>query len=197
MIALNLENVDVTICNGCEDAYYLFEKSKKKSFDIVFLDWSLPPFESKKIYNGGDLVRLINYNSPNCKIIVLTSHTDAFTLYQINKDVNPVALLCKVDFMIDDFQLLYSKIIAGDKYESDTVKLQLKQITNRFEYLDNFNRQIITLLSRGVMTKNLPHYLPLSISAIDKRKAQIKDYFLLEKGDDEDIVTAAKKSGLI
>ena len=37
----------------------------------------------------------------------------------------------------------------------------------------------------------------MSISAIDKRKAQIRYFFKIEKGSDEDIIRAAKNHGLI
>ena len=87
--------------------------------------------------------------------------------------------------------------MKGGTYYSPTVKKGIKEITSKDLYLDNYNRQIIFLLSKGVKSKSLPNYLPLSMSAIDKRKAQIKDYFLIEKGNDEDIIREAKKLDLI
>jgi hypothetical protein len=35
------------------------------------------------------------------------------------------------------------------------------------------------------------------MSAIDKRKAQIKDFFCVQKGTDEDIIREAKKHGFV
>ena len=63
--------------------------------------------------------------------------------------------------------------------------------------MDNYNRQIIILLSQGVKTKNLPDLLYLSKSAIDKRKAIIKQLLGIDKGNDEDILKEARKQGLI
>ena len=37
----------------------------------------------------------------------------------------------------------------------------------------------------------------ITLSAIDKRKAHIKEFFNIEKGSDEDIIKEAKKRGLI
>lgn len=70
--------------------------------------------------------------------------------------------------------------------------MQLKEV-----YLDTTNRRIISLLAKGIKTKNLPIHLNLSISAIDKRKAQIKEIFNIEKGTDEDILREAKKNDFI
>lgn len=182
--------------NTSEAAYNLLQNTSE-SFDLVFLDWNLPAFELQKIHNGGDLVCHINMHSPNSKIIIFTSHVEAILLYQIKKEIRPHALICKVDFTSDDFSVVYRKILNGECFYSSTVTEQVKRITLREKYLDNYNRQIILLLSKGIKTKNLPQYLPLSISTIDKRKAYIKDYFLLGKGNDEEIIKAAKDAGLI
>lgn len=198
MFSLSDENVwEITSVRNCEEAFKLLTKVSKSKYDFVFLDWNLPAFEEKKLQNGGDLISLIESHSSDSKLVVFTSHTDAITLYQIIQKARPNALLCKIDFMLEDFPILYAKLIKGEIYYSRTVQEQLKQITSRTTYLDNYNRQIILLLSKGVKTKNMPLYLPLSISAIDKRKAQIKDYFLLEKGNDEDIIREAKRNNLI
>ena len=63
--------------------------------------------------------------------------------------------------------------------------------------MDNYNRQILLLLSQGIKTKNLPDLLHLSKSAIDKRKAIIKQIFGIDKGTDEDILKEARRQGLI
>jgi two-component system response regulator NreC len=90
----------------------------------------------------------------------------------------------------------------GDVYKrqihySETVQNLKKVMTSTVIFLDNYSRQIIILLSQGVQTKNLPEYLNLSQSAVDKRKAIIKEYFNIEKGNDEDILREARKQGLI
>jgi hypothetical protein len=53
------------------------------------------------------------------------------------------------------------------------------------------------LISQGVKTVNLPNYIPLSMSAIEKRKANIKDQLLKEKGSDKDLIEIAKKLGFL
>jgi DNA-binding NarL/FixJ family response regulator len=188
---------NIIVANNCETAFNILKDSKSAQFDLVFLDWSLPSYENEKLYDGGDLVKRIRLHSPFSNLIILTSHTEAFVLYRITKEINPNALLCKIDFMIEDFSLIYRKIMLGELFYSKTVTEQLRKITSHPGYLDNLNRQIITLLSKGIKTKNLPQYLPLSISAIDKRKSHIKDYFLINNGNDEDIIRAAKKAGLL
>ncbi len=197
ILALNQSyEMVITAANNCEEAYQQITKFPSK-FDLIFLDWILPAYEAESISNGGDLALIIKKCSPNVKTIILTSHADAFTLYDIVKKINPSGLLVKSDFRAEDFLTVINLVLNGETYYSSTVKQGIKEINSRNTYLDNYNRQIITLLSKGIKTKNLPQYLPLSVSAIDKRKAQIKDYFLIEKGSDEDIIREAKRFGLI
>jgi len=51
-------------------------------------------------------------------------------------------------------------------------------------------------LAKGIKNKNLSNYIPLSESAIEKRKYKIKR--LLEvNGDDEDLIQEARSQGYI
>jgi two-component system response regulator NreC len=188
---------EITTANNCEEAYKIITNTNINQFDVVFLDWILPHYEKENIQNGGDLVKYIQKYIPENKIVVLTSHVDAFTLYNIVKEINPSGILVKIDFTADDFLSALDCILADKIYYSQTVKQSIKNLNAREIYLDHYNRQIILLLSKGIKTKNLPDYLPLSISAIDKRKSIIKDYFLIEKGTDEDIIREARMWGLI
>lgn len=62
---------------------------------------------------------------------------------------------------------------------------------------DNYDNEILILISQGVKTINLPNYIPLSMSAIEKRKANIKDQLLKGKGSDKDLVSKAKKNWIV
>lgn len=190
--------IETTTAFNCESAYEIItNKSKKVSFDLVFLDYSLPPYEEKNITSGEDLAMLTKTHLPDSKIVMLTSHTEALVLYNILRNVEPAGLLVKSDFTADELLIAFDIIMKGEIYHSVTVKQCMKELLSKKVYLDNFNRQIITLLAQGIKTKSLPNHLNLSISSIEKRKVQIKDYFCIEKGTDEDIIREAKRLGLI
>lgn len=190
--------IETTTAFNCESAYEIItNKSKKGSFDLVFLDYSLPPYEEKNIASGEDLAMLTKTHLPDSKIVMLTSHTEALVLYNILRNVEPAGLLVKSDFTADELLIAFDIIMKGEIYHSVTVKQCMKELLSKKVYLDNFNRQIITLLAQGIKTKSLPNHLNLSISSIEKRKVQIKDYFCIEKGTDEDIIREAKRLGLI
>ena len=181
---------------NCDEAYKIITSSLVP-FDIVLLDINLPPFESQKLFSGEDVAKMIRKIWPETKIIMLTSHTEGFLLFNLIKKINPEGLLIKSDFTPSEFLIAFQKIIDGDTYFTITARQSLKSVYIEDSYLDSYNRRIISLLAKGIATKNLPQHLNITISAIDKRKAQIKDLFNIVKGGDEEIIREAKKRGLV
>ena len=59
------------------------------------------------------------------------------------------------------------------------------------------NRKILHLLSQDVKTKNLATHLDLSLSAIEKRKKQLREIFEVEDGQDETLLAAARAKGFV
>ncbi|HEU0136565.1 MAG TPA: response regulator [Flavobacterium sp.] len=191
-------NFEIITAHDCEGAYKIISNPQPTThFDIIFLDIILPAFLEKNIQSGQDIAKLARFHTPNSKIIMLTSHTEAFVLYQIVKSINPEGLLVKSDFTPAGLLHAFEEIMDGQIYHSETVRKSFKELLKSETYFDSHNRQIISLLSQGIKTKNMPAYLGLSISAIDKRKAVIKSFFGIDKGSDEDIIKAAKKSGFV
>jgi two-component system, NarL family, response regulator NreC len=196
----NKSGVTVTTkeANDCETAYKIIVNSGNSTlFDVVFIDVTLPPYIEKNIQSGEDLVPFIRENFPTAKIVILTSHTESLVLFRILDNCNPEGLLVKSDFSSEELIVAFDTILNDEKYYTKTVHKHIKEVKDNVKILDNYNRQIILLLSQGIKTKNLHEHLHLSVSAIDKRKVAIKHYFGIEKGTDEDIIREARNQGLI
>jgi DNA-binding NarL/FixJ family response regulator len=193
--SLNLV-LEFTFCHDCEEAYNTIT-TNPIPFDLVFLDRSLPPFPEKKLKSGEDVALLVKQYLPNCKIVILTSHAEAFVIYDIVHKIRPNGLLIKSDF--DDKELLeaFNTILNHKTYYSQTVADALKEEIITRGYLDSIDRQIITLLSHGLRNKSISEQLGISESAIDKRKVKIKDYLNIIKGNDEDIIFECRRLGFI
>ena len=158
---------------------------------------SLPPYEEKEIFSGEDLAIYAKKKYPFSKIVILTSHAEAFILYKIQNNISPHGLLVKSDFTADELLKAFEVILGKGVYTSKTVNESIQELLSKDMFLDDYNRQIISLLSSGIQSKNLANHINLSMSAIDKRKAQIKDFFCIQKGTDEDIIREAKKHGFV
>lgn len=192
----NLE-LEVTFSHDCEDAYNIITNTDSSSFDLFFLDRSLPPYLDKKIKSGEDLAVLIRKQLPDAKIIMLTSHAETFVIYDIVQKIQPNGLLIKSDFDGDELLLAFNKILNNETYFSETVTTALKEQIISRGYLDTIDRQIITLLSQGYRNKTIATELGLSDSAVEKRKVKIKDYLNIDKGNDEGIITQCRILGFI
>lgn len=190
--------IEVIPAYDCESAYKRMEESEDiYEFDMIFLDLSLPPYEEKKIFSGEDLAIYAKKKFPFSKIVILTSHAEAFILYRLQKDIEPNGILVKSDFTADELLNAFEVLMKGDVYISKTVNESIKELLSNDMFLDDYNRQIITLLASGIQSKNLTNHINLSMSSIDKRKAQIKEFFSVKKGNDEDIIREAKKHGFV
>ena len=188
-------NLIFTKALDCKQAYDLITS---QHFDIAYLDLSLPPYEEKNITSGFDLGVLIRKTIPDCVIIILTMHSEASLVDRLIKDINPEGILCKSDIDIDEFVNAFKIIFDGEKYMSNKIMKSLRDKDFDKYDLDSYDRQILMRLSEGILTKNIPNYVPLSLSAIEKRKANLKNMFLEgSSGDDHDLIEAIKKIGII
>lgn len=188
--------LNTTTAHSCEEAYNAIFQFNYP-LDIVFLDLTLPPYFEKNINTGDDLVPIIREKHPNAKIVILTSHYESIVLFKIVKEHNPEGILIKSDFQAQELVKAFDVIVNGGTYFSETVRIHQKSWGEKNKVMDSYNRQILSLLAQGVKTKNFPDILHLSKSAIDKRKAILKQLLGIDKGNDEDILKEARKQGLI
>jgi DNA-binding NarL/FixJ family response regulator len=186
----------VTQANNCKTGYENITDSSKH-FDIAFFDISMPEYAEKGIYSGEDLAMLMKTQMPDCKVILLTMHTELLKINNIIKNINPSGLIIKNDLTFDELLFAFDKIINNESYYSQTViKLVGQAQYNNIE-LDVFDKQILFHLSKGVKTKDLPTYIPLSLSAIEKRKLNIREILEVAGGTDIDLIREAKNKGVI
>ncbi|MFE3872161.1 response regulator [Flavobacterium sp. ZS1P70] len=183
----------------CENAYnkIIYYSKQNINIDFALLDISLPPYNEFNINNGVDLALLIRKKFKNCKIVLLTMHSEPLKVDRIIKELKPEGFISKSDINFEIFPIICKKIIAGDIFYSKTIMESQRELFKKNINWDNHDNQILILISQGVKTVNLPNYIPLSMSAIEKRKANIKEQLLLGKGSDKDLIGKAKKLGLI
>ena len=188
---------NVTQANNCKSAYEVITASEQDPFDIAFLDISMPSYEEKGIMSGEDLAKLISKLIPECKIILLTMHTELIKINNIIKDINPNGLIIKNDLTFDELLFAFDKILNGDNYYSQTVVKFVSQSQYDYIQVDEFDKQILYHLSKGTKTKDLTNYVPLSLSAIEKRKLNLKEVLSVKGASDVELITEAKNKGLI
>jgi DNA-binding NarL/FixJ family response regulator len=166
-------------------------------YDVCFFDISLPASEDGRFASGEDLALLTKKMLPNAKIIILTMFNESFRIHNIIKEINPDGFLIKNDLTSMELADAFQQILKSPPYYSITVNNYVKQTISSEIYVDDINRKILHLLSQGVKTKSLSEYIPLSTSAIEKRKKQLKLLFSVSDGKDETLLQEARDKGYL
>lgn len=188
---------NVTQANNCKTAYEIITEAVETPFDIAFLDISMPSYEEKNIMSGEDLAKLLTKTMPACKIILLTMHTELIKINNIIKDINPNGLIIKNDLTFDELLFAFDRILNDENYYSQTVVKFVSQSQYDYIQVDEFDKQILFHLAKGIKTKDLNNYIPLSLSAIEKRKLNLKEILSVKGGSDVELISEAKNKGLI
>lgn len=183
--------------HSCEGAYIAITEAvqNKQLFDLAIVDQGLPSYAEQSIASGSDLALLIREHMPDCKIIMITAHSEVVIIYDIVKKISPDGLINKNDISPDNLQLIVTEVMQGNQYHSDTVKNCITEIWKKELMFDDFNRQILSYLSIGFKVKELEDVVHLCTSAIQKRVIRMKAAF--EVADDSSLVKEAIKQGFI
>ena len=193
----NIYDFEITQAKDCKTGYEAIINHPGEPFGIAFFDLSMPIYEEKGIYSGEDLASLIKTEMPDCKIILLTMHTELLKINTLIKNINPNGLVIKNDLTFDELLIAFDKILKDENYYSQTVVKLVSQITQDTVEIDSFDKQILFHLSKGTKTKDIPQYVPLSLSAVEKRKLNLKETLSIKGGSDIDLIREAKDKGLL
>jgi len=92
-----------------------------QNFDVALLDISIPGYADKNIESGLDLAQLLRERMPDCKVVLLTMHTEKMKFRYFSETIQPDGLVIKNDLTFEELLLAFEKILAGEKYYSESV----------------------------------------------------------------------------
>jgi DNA-binding NarL/FixJ family response regulator len=182
--------------HDCKSAYDILEGENTPQFDIAFLDISMPAYEEKNLFSGEDLAKIILKKMPYCKIVLLTMYTELLKIKTIIRTINPNGLIIKNDLTFDELLFAFDKVMKSEKYYSQSVVKMLNQSPHNSIEIDEFDKQILFHLSKGTEVEEMPQYIPISITEIEKRRSSLKELLKIRSGSDDDLVKEAKSKGL-
>jgi len=189
---------EISLANDCDSALQkIGEMALGNGVDIIFLDISLPPSETKKVLSGEDIGTQIREVLPKTKIIISTTYNDNYRLNSIFKSINPEGFLIKNDITPQELVKAIQIVIEDPPYYSKTITKLLRKLASQNLVLDKIDRELLYELSIGTKMKDLPNILPLSIAGVEKRKRQLKELFDIRKKGDRELVLIAKAKGFI
>ena len=187
------------LCYSCAEAYWeiINFESRNCAPNIAFVDLNLPAFEQKNIHSGTDIALLIREKFPRCKVVIISMHSEAVWVNEIIKSIDPEGFISKSDINYESFPEVFETILAGENYVSSSIEEARRLFLKRNIQWDALDSKILKLIAEGVKTRNLPNFIGLSLSTIEKRKAGIKRQLVLDEGSDAELIEAARKLGLI
>lgn len=193
------QELHIDIANNCEEAIKHMRKSLEKElpYDVLFVDISLPASKDGLMQSGEDLAEYARTILPKAKIIILTMFNESFRIHNIIKTIDPEGFLIKSDLTSNELASAFQAVLHNPPFYSGTVNSHIRKSIINDIVIDEKNRKILHLLSQGVKTKNLAAHLDISLSAVEKRKKQLKDLFSVEDGQDETLLEEARKKGFV
>ena len=187
----------ITQAKDCKTGYEAIVNEDNAKYDIAFFDLSMPTYEEKGIHSGEDLALLVKERMPDCKIILLTMHSEMLKINTIIKNINPNGLVIKNDLTFDELLLAFDKILKDENYYSQTVVKLVSQIQFDSNEMDVFDKQLLFHLSKGVRVAELSQYVPLAPAAIEKRLSNLREVLDMQQASDTELVQEAKNKGII
>lgn len=164
---------------------------------MCFLDINLPEYPEEKIKSGEDLALLTKKLFSDCKIIIISMHSEPLWVNRLIKAINPEGFISKSDMDAKLLSDVCNKIEKGFFYYSNAIVKSNKVIIQQNVNWDEHDTKILQLIADGVKTAHLPKLIPLSLSAIEKRKSNIKRQLIFNTGSDKDLIDKAKSMGLL
>jgi two-component system capsular synthesis response regulator RcsB len=186
----------------CDDALMHITKSlhEDQPFDLLITDLSFEEDHRKQKITGGlELITAVRAVRPGLKILVFSGETKAAVIDSLFKEMGINAYVRKARHDAKDLKLAVQAISEDKTYLSADLKLILKQ-KNAYEF-SAFDITIITLLSNGMLQKDIPTYLqqnnmkPSGLSSVEKRLNLMKE--MLGFAKNEQLVAYCKDFGII
>ena len=195
-------NINIDIALNCEEAITKMKSAEaKKRYHLFYFDMNLPASLDGHYKSGEDLALYAQKKYPEAKVVILTLNNDSFSIHNILTNINPDGLMIKNDSNPVEFISGFKKILRSPPFYSQTVlthlnKLKIHKLNDGF---DDNDIKILMHLEKGIMTEDLKKYINLSLSAIEKKKSHLRKRLGVEgkRGDDHELIKAAKQKGII
>lgn len=186
----------------CDDAYKRVTQAIKISdeYDLLITDLSFEEDEvPQKIGSGTELIKAVRELQPNIKVIVFSAESKGAIIDNLFKDLKVNAFVRKARRDVSELKLAFEAINCQKTYLSASLRRSI-QHSNAYEFKE-FDIILISLLSKGILQKDIPNHLqtskvkPSGLSSVEKRLNYIKE--VLNFNNNEQLIAFCKDIGVI
>jgi DNA-binding NarL/FixJ family response regulator len=192
------KNTNFHLAYNCKQAYEKINilKASDTLLDVAFIDVNLPPYEEMNLRSGDEIGSLVKQRFPDCSIIIISMHCDPVWVNRIAKTLNPLGFISKNDINYKSFPSIMEAITNKETYYTASILEAQKEFIIKNIHWDEHDSKIIQLIADGIKTKDLTRYIPLSLSTIEKRKANLKKQLIFKGGTDAELIERVNNLGL-
>ncbi|WP_114819541.1 response regulator [Chryseobacterium sp. KLBC 52] len=198
---------DLTISNTdyvyyCDDALAKIQKSIRENdlYDLLITDLSFEEDHNiQNIKDGKELIKTIRELHPSLKIIVFSAEHKSGIIDSLFNEYGINGFVRKARNDSKELKKAIASTYVNENYLSLDLKQEVKKLNN-YEF-STYDITLVSLLSQGVLQKNIPVYLqnndikPNSLSSVEKKLNSMKED--LQITSNEQLVAFCKDLGII
>ncbi|GEN67071.1 MULTISPECIES: response regulator [Chryseobacterium] len=197
---LNIPNVDYVYY--CDDALAKIQKAIRENnpYDLLITDlYYEEDHHLQKIKDGKELILKIKEIQPSLKVIVFSAEHKSGVIDSLFNECKVNGYVRKARNDSKELKKSIASVYINENYLSLDLKQDIKKL-NSYEF-SAYDITLVTLLSKGVLQKNIPNYLqendikPYSLSSVEKKLNGLKED--LEVTSNEHLVAFCKDIGII
>lgn len=186
----------------CDDALEKVKKSIRENavYDLIITDlYYDEDHRPQQLKDGKAMIAAIKELQPEIKVIFFSAENKSGIIDSLFNELNIDGFVKKGRHDAKELRKAIQAVSNGEKYLSLDLKNDIKKL-NSFEFT-TYDIRLISLLSQGVLQKNIPVYLqnnnikPHSLSSIEKRLTLLKES--LKINNNEQLVAFCKDLGVI
>lgn len=186
----------------CDDAYSHLKKSVEKQlpYELLITDLSFEDDGRKQlIKDGKELIKCCREENPNIKVIVFSGEHRLGVIDLLFRELKINAFVRKARSDSMELKKAIELVYINHTYISHNLKLPVKKV-NTLEF-SNYDIILLTLLSEGILQKNIPQILqqrninPNSLSSVEKRISTMK--IAMDVKNNEQLIARCKDLGII
>lgn len=197
---LNISSADYVYY--CDDAIAKIQKSirEKDLYDLLITDLSFEEdHREQKIKDGKELISAAKKLLPSLKVIVFSAEHKSGVIDSLFSEYGVNGFVRKARNDSRELKKAIASVYVNENYLSLDLKQEVKKL-NSYEF-STYDITLVSLLSQGVLQKNIPVYLqsndikPNSLSSVEKKLNNLKEG--LRVTSNEQLVAFCKDLGII
>ncbi|PJJ64634.1 response regulator [Chryseobacterium geocarposphaerae] len=196
---LNIPKVDYVYY--CDDALAKVQKALRENdpYDLLITDLSFEEDHyTQNIKDGQELIQKVREIQPALKVIVFSGQHKSGIIDSLFKNYHINGYVRKARNDSKELKKSIASVFINENYLSTDLKQEVKKFNN-YEF-SAYDITVVTLLSKGVLQKNIPDHLlekgiKYSLSSVEKKLNSLKED--LEVTSNEQLVAFCKDIGII